>query len=321
MGARFGVVLLWHDLKGGKVPGLSWSLYGLKASTRLALSAFVGMVSLGIAIIGAFLLRQSTGINEVNIFVETLAGRSGDYFGGLGLFAPLGFAFAAGVAAAFNPCGFAMLPAYIGLYLGGKENNQSDRNPVRQLGRAIIVGGSVTAGFVLLFGIAGLIIGVGARSVVSNVMPWMGLGIGVGLSSVGAWLICGGALYTGSAQRVASRIGNPVDNKVRGYFLFGISYGIASLSCTLPIFLAVIGTSFASYNMATSFSQFVLYALGMGIIIISVTVGMALFKGAMIGTFRKVIPFVAPVGSWMMMLAGTYIVFYWLTVGGLMPKL
>ncbi len=34
---------------------------------------------------------------------------------------PLGFAFTAGMATAANPCGFAMLPAYLSLYLGTSE--------------------------------------------------------------------------------------------------------------------------------------------------------------------------------------------------------
>ena len=35
----------------------------------------------------------------------------------------LAFAFVAGIAAAFNPCGFAMLPAYMGLYMSTGEDS------------------------------------------------------------------------------------------------------------------------------------------------------------------------------------------------------
>ena len=156
------------------------------------------------------------------------------------------------MAAAFNPCGFAMLPAYMGLYLGvgGGEDRGSF---VAQLGKALLVGVSVTAGFVLLFAAAGTVIGLGARSVVGGILPWLGLGIGVILIAAGAWLLRGGELYTSLAQRAATRLGNPGTSNARGYFLFGLSYGVASLSCTLPIFLAVVGTSFAAADIATSF--------------------------------------------------------------------
>jgi len=105
---------------------------------------------------------------------------------------------------------------------------------------------------------------------------------------------------------------------LKGYFLFGLSYGTASLSCTLPVFLAVVGSSLTASNLATSLGQFFLYAFGMGIVIMALTLGMAIFKGAMVRAVRKALPYIQPVGSWLMVLAGMYIVFYWLTIGGLL---
>lgn len=285
----------------------------------VVLPVAVGTIAMLIAVVGALLVRGSTDIDGVNYFVESLSGSSSSFFGGLGIIAPLGFAFGAGVAAAFNPCGFAMLPAYMGLYLG--VNNEEEKRSVGyQLSRALIVGGSVTAGFVLLFAVAGAIIGLGARSVIGSILPWLGLGIGILLTIAGAWLLSGGKLYTALAQQMANRMGNPGQNNVKGYFLFGLSYGTASLSCTLPIFLSVVGTSFAASTIASSFAQFVLYAFGMGIVIILLTLGMALFKGAMVSGMRKAMPYIQPVGTWLMIVAGTYIVFYWLTLGGILDR-
>ena len=266
-----------------------------------------GAVALGaiaIAVLGALLIRGDGGADDVNLFVESLSGGSGSFLSGLGIIAPLGFAFGAGVAAAFNPCGFAMLPAYMGLYLGVGANEEKV-SFVSQLGRALLVGISVTAGFVLLFALAGGIIGLGARSVVGDILPWLGIGIGVALVIAGAWLLRGGELYTSLAQRAANRLGDPGRSNIRGYFLFGLSYGVASLSCTLPIFLAVIGSSFAVSGVASSFAQFALYALGMGVVIITLTLSMALFRGAMLGGMRKIMPYVHPIGTWLMIVAGT----------------
>ena len=125
----------------------------------------------------------------------------------------------------------------------------------------------------------------------------------------------GGKLYTALAQQAADRFGNPASANVKGYFLFGLSYGMASLSCTLPIFLSVIGVSFAAEELAHKFAQFVLYALGMGAVILALTISMAVFRGAMVTGMRRIMPYVAPVGTWLMIVAGTYIVFYWLTLG------
>ena len=285
---------------------------------RIALPVLVAAAAFTAAVVGALLVQGGEGVDGVNSFVESLAGRSGTYLGGLDIIAPLGFAFAAGVAAAFNPCGFAMLPAYVGLYIGSDEDVEGRAALLRSFGRALLVGASVTVGFVVLFGVAGAVIGLGARPLVSDILPWLGLSIGVLLTLAGAWLLSGGELYSALAQQLANRFGDPGQANVKGYFLFGLSYGTASLSCTLPIFLSVIGTTFAVSSIGTSLGQFVLYALGMGVVIMGLTLGMAVFKGAFVGGFRRAMPYVHPIGTWMMIVAGAYIVFYWLSIGGVL---
>ena len=284
----------------------------------LVLPGFAAALPLAVAVIGAVVIRGNVGVDGVNGFIETLSGGASSRLGDLGLLAPLGFAFAAGLASAFNPCGFAMLPAYLGLYIGADEKDESRGGPIQQLAKALLVGGAVTAGFVVLFGVAGAVIGIGARSALASVLPWVGLVIGVVLAVAGAWLISGGKLYTAIAARAAAHMGDPTQTNVRGYFLFGLSYGTASLSCTLPIFLSVIGTTFAVSTIGTSFGQFILYAFGMGLVIIALTIGMTLFKGTMVGALRKAMPYIQPAGSALMILAGSYIVFYWLSIGGLL---
>ena len=130
-------------------------------------------------------------------------------------------------------------------------------------------------------------------------------------------MVGGGKLYTGFAARAASHMGNAGQIGTRGYFMFGLSYGTASLSCTLPIFLSVVGISVAGTSVASVVGNFFLFALGMGLVIMVLSIGMAFFKGTMLGLLRKVLPFVQPFGSWLMVIAGAYIVFYWLTVGDL----
>lgn len=279
------------------------------------LPAAIAAVALAVAVIGALIARGAaadSGIDVVNLFVETLSGGITTRLNEL----PLVFALGAGVAAAFNPCGFAMLPAYLGLYLGANEPQSP--SIVSQIGKALLIGATVSAGFVLLFALAGAVIALGARSALGSILPWIGITIGILLTLVAAWLVSGGKLYTALAQQLSEKFGNPGQTNIRGYFIFGLSYGLASLSCTLPIFLAVIGTSFASASIWTSFAQFVLYALGMGAVILALTLGIALFKTAMVGMMRKAMPIIAPLGNWLMLIAGAYIVFYWLTIGDIL---
>lgn len=300
--------------------GISTSLRDPQSWKKMGLPALLAIVALGIPVAGALAIGSGGGIDGVNGFVESLSGNSSTWLGGIGLgvLAPLGFAFAAGMASAVNPCGFAMLPAYLGLYLGSGQEAAEAASPARNLGKAMLVGSTVTAGFVVLFGVAGAVLGLGARSFVVGVLPWLGLVVGIALALVGSWMVGGGKLYSGFAAQAASRMGDPNKTNIKGYFIFGLSYGTASLSCTLPIFLAVVGTSLAVSNLFAAMGQFVLYGLGMGMVILALTLGIAFFKQAMVGALRKAMPYVQPVGSWLMVVAGAYIVFYWLTIGGLL---
>ena len=265
------------------------------------------------AVVGAFLTGEASGTSGVNGFVESLSGRSSSYLGNIGFLAPLGFAFAAGMASTVNPCGFAMLPAYLGLYLGSGEEG---KHSIHRLAKALLVGGMVTSGFILLFGVAGIVIGAGARSVV-DIIPWLGLVTGIIVAIGGAWMLGGGKLYSSFATRAAAHIGNPGQVSIKGYFLFGISYGVASLSCVLPIFLVVVVSTITVSGTLEALGQFVLYALGMGLVIMLLTIGMALFKGTIVGILRKVLPHIQTVSAVLMLIAGSYIVYYWLTIGGL----
>ena len=119
-------------------------------------------------------------------------------------------------------------------------------------------------------------------------------------------------------ERFAARIGNPAQASVRGYFLFGLSYGTASLSCTLPIFITVIGGSIAIADFLPSMAQFVLYGLGMGSVIMALTLSLALFKAALVDTLRQAMAYVQPASAILMLAAGSFIVYYWLTFGELL---
>ncbi len=226
-----------------------------------------------------------------------------------------GFAFAAGMVATINPCGFPMLPAYLGLYVGNVAK-QDTSVTVSRLIRGFIVGSTVTFGMVFLFGIAGLVISGGFGTII-DIMPWAGLVVGICISLIGGLMFSGTSIYSNFADRTASKIGAGNRLSIKGYFLFGISYGVASLSCTLPIFIAVTGISLTSKSFLESVIQFLFYALGMGSIIIPLTLAVAVFKGTVERFLQRAIPYMQRISAILLISAGTYIVFYWLTLGKL----
>jgi len=89
-------------------------------------------------------------------------------------------------------------------------------------------------------------------------------------------------------HRLAKRIGDPRDVSARGFFLFGIAFGAASLSCTLPIFLTVVGSAFTADGTGAGLAQFLSYALGMGSVVLALTVTAALAReGLLVGRIRR----------------------------------
>ena len=275
------------------------------------LPVLLGGAAVSVAAIGAFLSgsgAEATG--GVNGFIEGLSGMSGDKLDNIGIF---GFTYAAGMVSTVNPCGFAMLPAYLGLYLGAADAAGGVASTTSRVRQAIIVGLLVTSGVLLLFGTVGIVLSAGLTTI-RSVIPWLGLIIGVVLTFAGAWVLLGGKLNIGAFSRAASHMGDARKTNLRGYFLFGLSYGTASLSCTLPIFIAVVGFG-TTTSFLSALGQFIIYGLGMGTVILVLTLGMAVFKGAMVGGLRKALPYIQPVSAAIMILAGAYIVFYWLTLG------
>ena len=239
---------------------------------------------------------------------------------------PLGYAFGAGMMSTVNPCGFALLPAYLSLYLGANPQGEWDTGAVPRFFKAILVSLAVTLGFVLLFSIAGGILAAGGQ-LLTGVLPWAGLLIGVSMVLLGLWLLVGRkTLYSGFALRASSYVGSRIPTRdvrtstlvgVPSFFMFGIAYGIASLSCTLPIFLIVVGSSLVASGFLEGFLQFISYALGMGLVLLMLTLSMAFFKGVVAGYMRKGIPYLQRLSAVFVVAAGGFIVYYWLTIGEL----
>lgn len=227
----------------------------------------------------------------------------------------VGYAFGAGMVSAVNPCGFAMLPVYLSLYLGADDERFDSRAWWYRLLRAIGVTLVVTAGFGLLFGSIGLLVSIGG-SFLMGVVPWVSVIVGLGLILIGILLLLGRHLSFSFFMELGSRIGDPRTISIRGFFLFGMAFGATSLSCTLPIFLVVVGSALASGNVLDGMLQFLWYILGTGSILLILTAGMAFVKGgAVIGAVRKFMPFVNKFSAVLLILAGGYIMYYWLSSG------
>ena len=216
---------------------------------------------------------------------------------------PLAFAFSAGLLASVNPCGFAMLPAFVGTYLGVDDKDFEQRGPGRRAAEGFAVGLAVTSGFMVVFAAIGVVIAL-AGNVFARQFPIIVLVLGVGLVAFGAWLAGGRALKIGLPAPGRA----PTSRGLRQAFVYGTVYGLASLGCTLPIFLVVVGSSFSAGSIGKGSVLFLAYGAGMGTVVTVVAIGVALFKGAMTRWLRMALPYVQQTSGALLIAAGAYLV-------------
>jgi cytochrome c biogenesis protein CcdA len=213
---------------------------------------------------------------------------------------PLALALTAGLVAAFNPCGFAMLPAYLTMLVA--DDGTSRRGPIL---RALALSTAMTAGFVTVFGLFGLFITPLAVSV-GQYLPWVTIVIGVFLLGLGIWLLTGRELLLRTPMLATGR---PTVSPVSLYG-YGLSYAVASLSCTVGPFLAVTSASLASDGVLGSLAVFMAYALGMGLVVTLLSLAVALARAAVVARLRRLLPYVSRTSGALLVLAGLYVAYY-----------
>lgn len=292
----------------GRAEPAPWSRFRAR---RALLAGLLSLAALAIAVGAAIATGSSAG--GAVVMIERLSGASTTLLATIGTGLPLGYAFGAGMVAAVNPCGFALLPAYLGLYLGAGQNARG----WKAIPRALAVSGLVTLSFVLLFGVVGLILSA-ASSAVAIYFPWVGLVIGVGLVLAAGRILAGLPVYGSLGSRLADRMG-PAARRggLWGYAAYGLAYGLASLGCTLPIFLTVVGSALVVHGFLAGLLEFLLYSLGMGFLLGLVTIAAAGFKLGVLAPVRAITRYANPFSGVLLLLTGAYVVYYWLTLGGL----
>lgn len=228
---------------------------------------------------------------------------------------PMGYAFGAGMVSAVNPCGFFLLPVYISLYLGAEEENYTSQTLATRVLKATWVALVVTVGFGLLFGLVGAAV-MATGYYLMKLMPWFAVGVGAVLVFLGLRILSGRSVALPAAVKVVDWVGDFRRMNVRGYFLFGLAFGATSLGCTLPVFLAVVGSSVTADNYLDGLLRFVSYVLGMGLVMHALTMSMALVKKRFVlGTMRRIIPYINTISAFFLLTAGGYIIYYWFSSG------
>ncbi len=237
----------------------------------------------------------------------------------------LSLAFGAGVLSTLNPCGFALLPAFISYTVKQQVSVASERGQEnwRTLLRGGLLGLPLTVGFLLVFLIAGGVLALGGRLLV-HLFPWLAILVGAGLVLLGGWtLLTGRALHVPGLGAVAEKL-NPATedgqahaapHAIRASWIFGLGYGLSSLGCTLPVFLLVVGTTITSSGVADGALDILSYAAGMALVLLIVALAATTLGDVLRAAIFPLLRWVQPVAALFLIAAGGYIVFYQIHTG------
>lgn len=216
----------------------------------------------------------------------------------------LGLALGAGMVAAVNPCGFALLPAYLSLLVVG--DHASGRT--RAVGRALRLTLAMTVGFAAVFAVFGLVIAPVASGLQRH-LPWFTVGLGLGLAALGVAMVLGRELDLSRLRRGSTRA-RPLTGGFGSMAGFGAGYALASLTCTIAPFLAVVVAGFRGESALVGTGLLLAYAAGMGLVVGTAAVAVALAHGTVVRTMRGAGRWVPRAGGALLVLAGAYVAYY-----------
>jgi cytochrome c-type biogenesis protein len=217
----------------------------------------------------------------------------------------VGLSFLRGMVATVNPCGFVLLPTYLMYFLGVEAaRTDSERATVR---RALLVGGAVTCGFMVVF------VGVGA--VTSWFTSWLVANSKYVTGLAGAaFIVLGLAMLFGFKPSFAvpglASVGER-DRTVGSMFVYGVVYAVVSLSCTIALFVPLL---FEVDGVGAGIVNGAAFGLGMGLLVTALTVSLAVANHALLRVMRSGMQHVQLIAAAFVLLSGAYLLYYFWVV-------
>ncbi len=215
----------------------------------------------------------------------------------------LSLSFITGMVAAVNPCGFVLLPTYL-LYFLGLSNSDAgaQRAPI---GRALLVSAAVSAGFLTVFFVVGTVTRFFTGWIAENA-KYATAGIGVVLIVLGIAMLFGYRLPVSTPKIDAGGR----DRTVKSMFVYGIAYAVASIGCTIGLFMTTLFGTVRRAGYAAGVTNVVFYGLGMAMLVSALTVALALANVGLLKVLRHGMQYVEMVAGAFVLLSGAYLLWY-----------
>jgi cytochrome c-type biogenesis protein len=218
----------------------------------------------------------------------------------------MGLSFLRGMVATVNPCGFILLPTYLMYFLGMQgQAPGSQRATVR---RALLVSASLSAGFMAVFVSVGLVTYHFTNWINQNA-KYATVAIGVGLIVLGVAMLLGYKLPINTPRLDAGGRTQGIGSM----FVFGIAYAVASIGCTIGLFLPTLFAVRAE-GIGSSIARVAAYGLGMGLLVTALTVALAVANTTLLKVLRGGMQYVQTIAAVFVVLSGLYLVYYFWVV-------
>jgi cytochrome c-type biogenesis protein len=204
----------------------------------------------------------------------------------------------AGAVALLSPCGYPMLPGYVAYYLG----------TTRSFSRSILGGVACTIGLLsifLVFGIAVSVVG----SLVYPYIPYFELVSGLMVMVLGIAMLANLQFHIPSLSvRITKHRG------ILGLYCYGLLYGLATMSCTAPIFITILFMALSTGGILTGMIIYTVYGVGMGIPLVVTTILVHKAKDYLDYTIKRMVGYTRwfnVVGGLVLIAIGVYLVIYY----------
>lgn len=224
----------------------------------------------------------------------------------------LSLAFAAGLVAALNPCGFAMLPAYLVLVVRGEgagdaQAHAATTTGLAAVGRAMAATCGMALGFLTVFGLFGALT-ISAGATVARYLPYLTVVIGIALVALGIWLLLGREVTLLTPRHPDGRWAPTT--RLGSMYGYGVSYAVASLSCTIGPFLAVTAAGLRRGSLVGSAAIYLAYVAGLTLVVGVLAVAATAANSAVVNRLQRILPYVNRISGLLLVLVGLYVGYY-----------
>jgi len=230
-------------------------------------------------------------------------------------------AFITGILAFFSPCAFPLLPGYMSYVLARREEGLPGK-PV-PLSRSIIGGIIAAAGALALFSLAGLLVALAGATVVVYIPYLTPLIAGI-IVVMGLLMLFNKTGWTDKIMNLLAPLTSKVQTKIQGatertrggrasylgLLLYGAGYGVASMGCHAPVFVAIMIAGFVAGGFASALLVFIVFGVGMGLMMVTVTVLVGMAKGMVIKRMQSAMPLITRLSGLVLVVAGIYLIWY-----------